>query len=313
MRTAELLFLCSGFRKKLNVLIEMYFIFFRISVLKVWSMRYAQLVMGPAGCGKSTYCKYLHEHCETIRRIVNVVNLDPAAEHFSYPVTSDIRELVDVDDVMEAEDLKLGPNGGLVFCMEYLVENLDWLKTELDEGEDDYFIFDCPGQIELYTHMPVMRRLVEALKSWDFNVCGVFIVDAQFLIDAAKFFSGVMAALSAMVQLEIPFVNIMSKMDLLSKENSEKLDRYLTPNASELVDDLNDSLPVKFHKLNNAIADVIDDFGLVSFQALNINEENSMNDVLVIIDNAIQYGENLEPKEEMLGDDVDDDEDNQFH
>ena len=32
--------------------------------------------------------------------------------------TIDVRELVELEDVMEAEDLKLGPNGGLVFCME---------------------------------------------------------------------------------------------------------------------------------------------------------------------------------------------------
>ena len=30
----------------------------------------------------------------------------------------DVRELVELADVMEAEDMKLGPNGGLVFCME---------------------------------------------------------------------------------------------------------------------------------------------------------------------------------------------------
>lgn len=33
---------------------------------------------------------------------------------------TDIRELVELDDVMEADDLKLGPNGGLVFCIEYV-------------------------------------------------------------------------------------------------------------------------------------------------------------------------------------------------
>ena len=31
---------------------------------------------------------------------------------------SDIRDLISIDDVMEDEDLKLGPNGGLVFCLE---------------------------------------------------------------------------------------------------------------------------------------------------------------------------------------------------
>lgn len=37
----------------------------------------------------------------------------------------DIRDLITLDDVME--ELCLGPNGGLVYCMEYLIENIDWL------------------------------------------------------------------------------------------------------------------------------------------------------------------------------------------
>ena len=32
-----------------------------------------------------------------------VVNLDPAAEHFAYPVAADIRELISLEDVMEAQ------------------------------------------------------------------------------------------------------------------------------------------------------------------------------------------------------------------
>lgn len=57
----------------------------------------------------------------------------------------DVRQLISVDDVQEDEELILGPNGALVFCMEYLVENLDWLHEQLSEGDDDYFLFDCPG------------------------------------------------------------------------------------------------------------------------------------------------------------------------
>ena len=32
-------------------------------------------------------------------------------------------------------------------------------------GEEDYLIFDCPGQIELYSHVAVFRTLVEWLKA----------------------------------------------------------------------------------------------------------------------------------------------------
>ena len=70
-----------------------------------------------------------------------------------------------------------------------------------------------------------MRRLVDTLQSWDFRICGVFLIDSQFIVDAAKFFSGAMSALSTMVQLEIPHINIMSKMDLLDKRGQSQIER----------------------------------------------------------------------------------------
>jgi hypothetical protein len=48
-----------------------------------------------------------------------------------------------VDEIME--DMQYGPNGGLVFCMEYLIQNLDWLRDEVGDFEEDYLIIDCPG------------------------------------------------------------------------------------------------------------------------------------------------------------------------
>ena len=57
--------------------------------------------MGPAGSGKSTFCNAIYKHCEALRRSVKVVNLDPAAEFFEYPLTADIRDLIQVDDVMD--------------------------------------------------------------------------------------------------------------------------------------------------------------------------------------------------------------------
>ena len=110
-------------------------------------MPYAQLVIGPAGSGKSTYCSNIQQHCHSIGRTIHVINLDPAADASKYSVTSDVRDLINLDEVMEEEEL--GPNGALMFCMEYLEDNLDdWLAEEL-EGylEDDMVIFDCPGQL----------------------------------------------------------------------------------------------------------------------------------------------------------------------
>jgi hypothetical protein len=53
-------------------------------------------------------------------RTVHVVNLDPAAEHFEYPVAIDIRDLISLADVIE--ELNYGPNGGLIYCMESVAD-----------------------------------------------------------------------------------------------------------------------------------------------------------------------------------------------
>ncbi|CAG0921839.1 unnamed protein product [Notodromas monacha] len=188
-------------------------------------MRYAQLVMGPAGSGKSTYCTNVQRHAEDSKRSIHVINLDPAAERFDYVPALDIRDLIQLSDAMEDEDLMFGPNGGLVFCMEYLINNIKWLEDELGSGEDDYYLLDCPGQIELFTHMNVIRTLVEHLEDWNFRVCGVFVLDANFVLENSKFISGSMVALAAMANLAIPHVNIITKMDLLSKSSKKRIER----------------------------------------------------------------------------------------
>lgn len=51
--------------------------------------------------------------------------------------------------------------------MEYLMQNTDWLQQQLNEvGTDDYVIFDCPGQIELYSHLEVFNDFVKYLQNY---------------------------------------------------------------------------------------------------------------------------------------------------
>ena len=149
------------------------------------AMKYIQLVCGPAGSGKSTYVSALQEHCSNNGRQIHVCNLDPGADHFNYDVAFDIRDLISVEDVME--ELELGPNGANIYCHEYLLSNMDWLSEELSQfDEDEYLVFDCAGQIELYTHLDVMKRFVDDLKIWGYNVVGVFVIDATFVTDPGE-------------------------------------------------------------------------------------------------------------------------------
>jgi hypothetical protein len=57
--------------------------------------------------------------------------------------------------------LTLGPNGGLMFCIEFLEKNMDWLLQQLSNYKDHYFLFDCPGQVcSNYYHDTVFHSLI---------------------------------------------------------------------------------------------------------------------------------------------------------
>jgi len=258
-------------------------------------MKYAQLVVGPAGSGKSSYCHLIQEHCRSVQRSVFVINLDPAAETFKYDCDVDMRDLISVADVQEDEELILGPNGALVFCMEYLMRELDWLHEQMNEAEDDYFLIDCPGQIELYSHLPIMREFCDTLQTWGFSVCTVFLLDSQFMLDTDKFISGALTTLSTMVALETPAVSILSKMDLVDGKDKAFLDMVLEGDAKMILDS-QESTPwtIKHRQLTQFIAGVLDEYSLVNFVPLNPDDEDNISEIMLIIDNTIQYGENVD-------------------
>lgn len=247
---------------------------------------------------------------------MHVANLDPAAENFKYEVSFDVRDLISVEEVME--ELKLGPNGALLYCMEYLLEHVTWLQDHLDEFDDDeYLIIDCPGQLELYTHVPIMRRILDRMRMWGYesSMVSVFCVDATFLGDTSKFISGSLLSLSAMIALEMPHVNVLTKCDLMNEEEVENM--LNVASASQLWDMEQDRVALaeegdggeqvdedrqrqlaqrrrKRHKLTEAICSLLDDYTMVSFIPLNLNDEDSIDHVLSTVDHTIQYGEDLE-------------------
>ena len=80
-------------------------------------------------------------------RKCEIVNLDFANDKLSYNPAIDIRELISLENVMN--DFNLGPNGGLIYCMEFLLENASWLIDELLKLDTMYILFDFPGQVSI--------------------------------------------------------------------------------------------------------------------------------------------------------------------
>lgn len=275
--------------------------------------KFGVLVMGPAGAGKTTFSNAVIQHLQSTRRSCFYVNLDPAAENFTYEPDLDIRDLITLEDVME--ELQLGPNGGLIYCFEFLLQNLEFLSEALEPLSEEYLIiFDMPGQIELYTHIPLLPSLVQFLSRQgplNINLCAAYLLESTFVVDKAKFFAGTLSAMSAMLMLEIPHVNILSKMDQVRDMISRRELRRFTNVDMQLLSNEEDDPVVSanpmakdalmsggsFSQLNRAVAQLIDDFSMVSFLQLEVQNEDSVAGVLSHIDDAIQYHEAQEPRE----------------
>ncbi|QPH01194.1 hypothetical protein C2857_005393 [Epichloe festucae Fl1] len=299
--------------------------------------KFGAMIMGPAGAGKSTFCAALITHLQLNRRSAFYVNLDPAAETFEHTPDLDIKELISLKDAME--EVGLGPNGGLIYCFEFLMENLDWLTEALDNLTEDYLIIiDMPGQIELYTHIPILPALVKYLcqpGSLDIRMAAVYLLEATFVVDRAKFFAGTLSAMSAMLMLEVPHINVLSKMDLVKDQVKKKdLKRFLTPDVGLLdddpierarrvtegpdaADDNDDSRPPdekqqimkgsSFRRLNRAVAGLIESFSMINYLKLDVTNEDSVGSILSYIDDCIQFHEGQDPKEPRDEEELDED------
>jgi len=137
------------------------------------------------------------------------VNLDPANDSLPYKCSVDISELITLSDVMDL--LNLGPNGGLVYCMEYLERNVDWLEQKLRSAElkDHYLLFDSPGQVELYTHNDCIRRVFSRLSRDGYRLAAVHLADAHYCAEPSKFVSVLLTSLTAMLQVDVSYYSLV--------------------------------------------------------------------------------------------------------
>ncbi|KAF4321834.1 hypothetical protein JM18_003851 [Phytophthora kernoviae] len=267
------------------------------------------IVLGPPGSGKTTYCNGMQQFLQANRRDVAVVNMDPANEQLPYVADVDVSEMVCLENVME--ELDLGPNGGLVYCMDYINVNFDWLEEKLAVLKDKYVLFDFPGQVELYTHENSVHSILHKLQKLGYRLTVVHLVDAHHCTDSSKFVSVVMLSLSSMVRLELPHINVLSKIDLMQQYGklafnldfyTDVLDlRYLLDRLDE-PDDAEDEdqisleprhttistsrLAERFRRMNEALVDVIEDFSLVSFLPMQIQDPSTLQKVVAAIDKA---------------------------
>jgi GPN-loop GTPase len=254
-------------------------------------MPYGQIVVGPPGAGKSTYCTGLQLFFKATGRKSVVFNMDPANESLPYAAAVSIRDLVKAEDV--AAEHKLGPNGSLLFCMEVLEKNFAWLHARMKEHRASYIVFDFPGQVELYTHNDCIRSIVQHMVALDYRIACINLVDSHYCTDPAKFISVLLMSLTVIIKLEIPAINVLSKIDLIEQygELPFSLEYFMEcADLGHLAESLNaDPLLAKYAKLNHVMCELVEDFPFVGYHTLDIQNRESVMRVTKAVDKANGY------------------------
>ncbi len=71
---------------------------------------------------------------------VSFINLDPGVEELPYTPQIDVREYVNVRDVMRRYGL--GPNGALIKSIDMLLQYKDLIKEKIGKMDADYIMVD---------------------------------------------------------------------------------------------------------------------------------------------------------------------------
>jgi len=331
---------------------------------------YGQIVVGPPGSGKSTYCNGMQQYLRLVGRAETlVINLDPANESINtrtgastatasstsasdaeeekqgdgngddsaaegddrdvtlpYDTLLDVcEEVVNLSSVMD--ELGLGPNGGLMYCMEYIEHHLDHvvelIRTRI--RPDTYLLLDLPGQVELYTHCTCVQNILARLtKDLDLRLCMVNLIDAHYCADASKFLSAAILSTTAMLRLELPAVNVLSKIDLISQYgelpygldyftechelerlvpfldgvggDAEEADDFDVPSwyddpeyAEARAKTRRSRFFRKRKRMHELLSEVVDDYGLLNYVPLDITAAASVGRVVAQVDRANGY------------------------
>jgi GTPase SAR1 family protein len=175
--------------------------------------------IGSAGSGKSSLTNAFMGWMQRQGFDAITVNLDPGIENAPYVPDIDIREWIQIRDIMKEHGV--GPNGAQIIAADMLAMNLDELKERIDSFGTEYVIFDTPGQMELFVLRQSGNYLIEALGA-EKSIIG-FLFDPIISRTPSGFISLLLQAASIEVRFNVPFIGILTKSDLLKDDTRKKI------------------------------------------------------------------------------------------
>ena len=175
-------------------------------------------LVGTAGSGKSTMVKSFQDWLGLRGLECVCCNLDPGVESLPYEPDVDIRDWVNLSEVMS--EYGLGPNGAQLAAADMIAGNIGEVREVVEGFKSDFVLVDTPGQLELFVFRPSGSVIVDGLGRESAGVA--YLVDPVLSQSPSGFVSQLLLSMSAMFRLNVPQMNVLSKADFL--EGLEKQD-----------------------------------------------------------------------------------------
>lgn len=243
--------------------------------------------IGTAGSGKSHLTKAFQTWCELQGLSALTVNLDPGVSQLPYTPDVDIREWINIDEIMSTYNL--GPNGAQIACGDLLAMDAPKIKERIMEYRGDYVLLDTPGQIELFVFRRAGKILVEYLNPTESLIA--FLMDPALVTTPSSFVSQLMLSAITHFRFTIPLVNVLSKKDLLEKESLTQIQDW-GENTQGLYDEVMRENPSMSRQLSEGMITLLTDLAAyTSLTPLSSKNLEGFDDFYTMIQNVFRGGE----------------------
>lgn len=175
--------------------------------------------VGTAGSGKSTLVGAYRQWMDDQGIASAIVNLDPGADSLPYDPDVDIREWISIEETMR--DYGLGPNGAQIVAADLMAANIDKMTEVVAPLDADYVLVDTPGQLELFAFRESSQLIVRAFGREDSMIA--YLSDPSLCKTPNGFVSSMVLGALVEFRLSLPTLNILSKADILSDDEQQRL------------------------------------------------------------------------------------------
>jgi len=244
--------------------------------------------LGTAGAGKSLLTSIIAPWYAERGSDVLIVNLDPGVKSLPYNPDIDIRDFINIEELMI--QYQLGPNGALILASDLIATKIGEIRDEIHNAAPDYVFFDTPGQIELFTYRESGYYFINNIS--EENKLSLFLFDSTLVSTPSNFVSIALLSASIKLRLQIPQVSILSKRDLIGKKWKRVMS--WSANNSRLQEDMKDLDGDTYTLATGTLNALVESGVSETLLPFSANENTGLVEIAATISRILSSGEDIQ-------------------